>query len=332
MAFRTFVVANPHAGAGQVEREWERIERLLRAKLPEFDYAFTEGPNHATLLTREALREGWEMIVAIGGDGTINEIANGFFEKVEGATDFGLDDYGWIQANEGAALTPINSDAVLGLLPMGTGGDFRRTVGVMGELQENIERLGGDETTPCDIGQLVYIGHDGRIASRCFINIASCGLSGEVDEVVNNMWKGFGGGFSYRAASTWAWFRYGNQPVDLRFDDGEERLGEKYLMVCVANGKYFGSGMHVAPEAEIDDGQFEVVILGDIGKLPSATLMTKIYDAKHFEFAEASRRQARHVQMRAPGDKPVLIDLDGEQPGRLPATFQMHQHALRLKV
>ncbi|MFB6263140.1 MAG: acylglycerol kinase family protein, partial [Bradymonadaceae bacterium] len=79
--YRTFVVANPAASAGEVRRKWDRIERLLRARLPELDTAFTEGPGHATVLTREALRSGWEMVVCVGGDGTINEVVNGFFEK-----------------------------------------------------------------------------------------------------------------------------------------------------------------------------------------------------------------------------------------------------------
>lgn len=330
MALRTFVVANPRAGAGQVEREWDRIERMLRAKLPEFDFAFTEGPNHATLLTREALRDGWEMIVAIGGDGSFNETVNGFFEKV--APDaFDRDDEGFVRKIADDPLVPINPDAVFGMLPMGTGGDFRKSVGVQGDLQENIDRLGGDETRPCDVGLITYIDHDGRLASRVFINIASCGLSGKVDRVVNNMWKGLGGPLSFRVGSSLAWVTWQNQPIVVRLDETQE-ISDRFLMAVVANGQYFGGGMWVAPQARTDDGKFEVVLLRDVGKLESATLMTKIYKARHFDFDTTSRHEAHTVSMIAPGKEPVLIDLDGEQPGRLPALYTMHPAAIRLKV
>lgn len=327
--YRTFIVANPMAGAGQVEREWDRIERMLKVKLPEYDWAFTEGPNHATLLTREALRNGWEMVVAIGGDGTFNEVANGFFEKVD-ARDHFEHTGGWIGRNE-KTIDPINPDALLGMLPMGTGGDFRRTVGLMGELKENIDRLGTSDTRDCDVGQLVYIDHDGKLASRYFINIASAGFSGQVDRAVNNMWKGFGGGISFRVASTLEWFKWSNQPLDIVLDDTDE-FGGDFFIVAVANGEYFGGGMWVAPGADLDDGRFQVVFMRDLSKWNSATLMTKIYQGKHLEFDETFRRDATSVSMRSRGDEPILIDLDGEQPGRLPAFFAIHERALSLKI
>lgn len=329
-AYRTFVVANPRAGAGQVEREWDRIERMLQARLPEIDFAFTEGPNHATLLTREALREGWEMIVTIGGDGTFNETANGFFEKVKDDA-FVRDSDGSIRQVTEQPLVPVNPDAAFGMLPMGTGGDFRKTVGINGELQENIDRLAGDETMDSDIGLLTYIDHDGQLASRAFVNIASCGFSGKVDKVVNNMWKGFGGPASFRIGSTMAWLGWRNQPLEVRLDGGPPIEGD-FFMAVVANGQYFGGGMWVAPQARIDDGSFEVVLLRDISKLESATLMTKIYEGKHFDYEEAFRYEARTVSIVSPGSDPVLIDLDGEQPGRVPALFTMQEQALQLKV
>lgn len=328
--YRTFVVANPRAGAGQVEREWDRIERMLRARLPEIDFAFTEGPNHATLLTREALREGWEMIVTIGGDGTFNEAANGFFEKVD-PDAFDRDDDGFVRQVEDKPLVTINPDAVFGMLPMGTGGDFRKTVGISDDLQENIDRLASDRTQPCDIGLLTFVDHDGRLTNRAFINIASCGFSGKVDHVVNKMWKGLGGPASFRIGSTLAWMTWKNQPLVVRLDDEIEMDGS-FFMAVVANGQYFGGGMWVAPQAALDDGKFEVVLLRDISKLESATLMTKIYEGRHFDYEESFRYEATTVAMSSSGIEPVLIDLDGEQPGRLPALFTMHPNALQLKT
>lgn len=257
-------------------------------------------------------------------------MSNGFFEKVE-ADAFDRDDEGFVRQVSENPLVPINAAAVMGMLPMGTGGDFRKTVGIMGELQENIDRLGGDETAPCDVGLLTYIDHDAKLANRAFINIASAGFSGKVDKVVNNMWKGLGGPASFRIGSTWAWVSWRNQPMVIRLDDVEEISGD-FFMAVVANGQYFGGGMWVAPQAQIDDGKFEVVLLRDISKLESATLMTKIYEGRHFEYEEAFRYEASRVSMLSPGPDPVLIDLDGEQPGRLPAMYSMHPGALHLKV
>lgn len=327
---RAFIVANPKAGAGQVEQEWTRIERLLKAQLSEFDFAFTQGPGHGTVLTREALRAGWEMIVAIGGDGTFNEIANGFFEKPDAEAKFERAEDGFVRRLDDA-LEPILEGAVLGLVPMGTGGDFRRSVGLMGGLEENIARLGGGETRDCDVGQLTFIDHDGKLASRFFINIASAGMGGEVDRVANNMWKGFGGGVSFRIASTRAFMTWKNRQMVVRLDDLDE-VTDHFFNVVVANGEYFGGGMWVAPGAKLDDGSFQVVLLGNLSKWHQATLITKIYKGDHLTLPGVSRRTASQVSVRALDAAPVLLDVDGEQPGRLPALFNNHPRALRLKV
>ena len=328
MSYRTFVVANPRAGAGQVEKEWDQIERLIRASLPECDYAFTEGPNHATLLTREALKDGWEMVVGIGGDGTFNEIANGFFEKPD-SDQFSLDD-GWI-SRTGGRSTVIKEGAILGMIPLGTGGDFRKTVGLMGGLQDTTGRLAGDETRQCDVGLLTFVGHDGAIASRYFVNIASAGIGGEVDKIANTMWKGLGGKLSFSIATTRAFLTWKNRQMDVRLDDVEE-ISQKFNNVVVANGEYFGGGMWVAPGAELDDGKFQVVFLGDLSKMESVRLAQKIYNGRHFDLEGVFRRTASTVSIRTSETVPVLLDVDGEQPGRLPALFELHAHAIQLKV
>ena len=118
--FSTFVVANPAAGAGSVARQWPLIERLLRDRIPELEYAFTEGPGHGTLLAREALHAGWEMVVAVGGDGTLNEVVNGFREQPDPHDCYALDEQGWIN-RLGPAPQVLSDRAVLGIVPLGTG-------------------------------------------------------------------------------------------------------------------------------------------------------------------------------------------------------------------
>jgi len=328
--YRTFVVANPEAAAGRVREEWDLVERLLRAKIPEVDAAFTEGPGHATILTREALRAGWEMIVVVGGDGTLNEVVNGFFEQPAPSENYRRE-VGWIRRDGEVDLEPINEEAVLGVVPMGTGSDFRRTVGLMGGREETVDHLSGRSTRPIDVGQITYLDFDGNLDTRLFVNIASAGFSGSVDQVANNMWKGLGGTASFVLASTRAFLKWQNVDIDVLIGDTVERSGRVFNFV-VANGEYFGGGMWVSPGAQIDDGEFQVVEMGDLTKWEMAALIDKIYRGRHLEYPEVQRFSADHVAAK-PSDPEaeIRIDVDGESPGKLPAFWTNHRRALELK-
>jgi len=328
--YRTFVIANPTAAAGRVEREWDLVERLLRARLPELDAAFTEGPGHATLLAREALRSGWEMIVTVGGDGTLNEVVNGFFEPPDPEQNYRRDE-GWIRRTSETELDPINPDAVLGVVPIGTGGDFRRSVGLMGGIRETIEHMGGRETRPVDLGEMAYVDFDGDVRVRYFLNIASAGFSGSVDQVANEMWKGLGGKLSFALASLRGFAGWKNVEVDAIIDEKVERSGPLFNFV-VANGEFFGGGMWVAPGAQIDDGEFQVVEMGDLSKWEIAWMLDTIYRGRHLRYPNVERYRAECVSARASDpDREVRIDLDGETPGKLPAYWCNHHHAIDLK-
>ncbi|WP_158542719.1 diacylglycerol/lipid kinase family protein [Lujinxingia litoralis] len=328
---RTFVIANPVAGAGQVKEDWPLLERLLRANLPEVDFAFTEGPAHATLLAREALRTGWEMVVAVGGDGTLNEVVNGFYERPEPTTCYALDDEGWVLRRD-LSLQPINPDAVLGLVPIGTGGDFRRSVGLMAGAAEAIERLRGRETRALDLGQVGFLDARGNLATRYFVNIASGGISGVVDAMANSTWKGLGGRASFAVATMRAFAKWKNIEVEVRLDDTSE-LRDRVLNLSVANGEYFGGGMWVAPGAELDDGRLQLIMMGDLSRPQALRMFTDIYKGSHLGHRKVSRHRARQVAVRLVEPSALaLVDLDGEQPGKLPATFNVHHRALQFKA
>ena len=329
--YRTFVIANPTAAAGSVREDWPLIERLLRANLPELDYAFTEGPGHATLLAREALRADWEMIVSVGGDGTLNEVVNGFFSAPKATDHFRHDDDGWLAARD-AEPEPINPDAVLGHLPMGTGGDFRRTLGLMGGVAETVEQLRGRHTRTVDLGEIGYIDHRGRLASRYFINISAGGMSGLVDHYVNTSWKGFGGTTSFVVGTFRAFLQWQNAEMELRIDDTTE-IRDRVLNIIAANGEYFGAGMWIAPGAEVDDGEFQVVLMGDLTKPEMVKIMPKLYSGKHLASPKVSRYRAKKISARPIDvDEPILLDVDGEQPGRMPAMWRLHPGAINFKL
>ena len=332
-SLRTFVIANPTSGSGSVKKEWGAIERALSNTLSEYDFAFTEGPGHATLLAREALRAGWEMVVAVGGDGTLNEVVNGYFEKVSGEDVLSLDAQGWLSVKDAGAMVPINPEAVVGVVPMGTGGDFRRTLGLMGGWPEAIASLGRRDVSAIDVGMLGYTEADGGLAVRTFINISSMGMGGLVDRLANDTWKGLGGQASYAAAVVRAFSRWDNVDVELRIDD-EEVLRQRLIICILANGQYFGGGMWIAPGATLTDGHLQLQVLGDMTKLEAVRMAPSIYSGTHVKHEKVWRRRVRQVAIRSmqgPLGELGLLDMDGEQPGQLPALWSVMPGALRFK-
>ena len=165
-----------------------------------------------------------------------------------------------------------------------------------------------------------------------FANIASFGVSGVVDRLVNESGKKLGGKLSFMFASVRATWSYKNQRVQLVFD-GKERAEISINTVAIANGKFFGGGMKVAPAAELDDGMFEVVSIGDLGMGEVLAMSRKIYKGDHLAMDKVSVRRAKVVE--AEGIEPgavIELDVDGENPGRLPARFEIVPAALYVAV
>jgi diacylglycerol kinase (ATP) len=305
---RTVVIVNPRSQGGAAGRDWPYLADRIRRAVP-FEVAVTDAPGDATRLAREALRGGAERIVALGGDGTINEVMNGFFVDGE----------------------PIAPDAALAVLPYGTGGDFRKTARIPKPVDDAVAVLAADRRRRIDVGCLDHVTPDGGRSRRMFINIASFGMSGVVDRLVNRSKKRFGK-LSFLVATTRGMLRYDNQRVRLSFDgDVAGGLETTINTVAVANGQYFGGGMHVAPDAELDDGQFDVVSIGDVGLADLVLGSRRLYKGTHLTMDHISHRRAAvvHAEPASPGGV-VELDVDGETPGRLPATFTLRPRALSL--
>lgn len=307
---RTVLVVNPQSANGSLGQQWDELSRTIARELA-FEEVHTSSPGDATRLTREALRQGAERVVAIGGDGTISEVVNGFFE-------------------DGA---PINPDAALGVLPFGTGGDFRKTAHLPKDVVRAARVLARGKTRRIDAGLLEHLDRDGAPVSRVFINIASFGISGMVDRYVNETSKRLGGLFSFAVATVRAAARYKNQRVRLVFDDDEASAEELVInTVAVANGRYFGGGMQIAPMAELDDGWFDVVALGDFGFSDFLVNGHHIYTGSHIGMDGVTHRRAKKFYAEPVDAEEVELDVDGETPGILPAAFTMLPGALFLVV
>ncbi|MFT3842649.1 MAG: diacylglycerol kinase family lipid kinase [Myxococcaceae bacterium] len=304
---KTFLVVNPNSANGDTGKRWAELGAKVKQHLPDSEYAFTNAPMHAATLAREALGKGFKCVVAVGGDGTINEVTNGFFDN-------------------GKVIDP---QAVLAVLPRGTGGDFRKTFGWDVDFTAALKRLTTEETRPFDVGKLEYVGLSGKNETRYFANICSFGVSGQVDHEVNRSSKMFGGKLSFMVGSVKALMKYSDRKVRFSLDGGpkEEAL---VTTLAVANGKYFGGGMKVAPDADVSDGTFNVTLWSGYGLKDFALKQGSIYSGEHVKWKGTRLMTCKAIS--AESDEEVLIDCDGEQPGRLPCTMTVLPAAIRLKV
>jgi YegS/Rv2252/BmrU family lipid kinase len=296
---------------GSLGKRWPELSNIVRRELGSFEEAFTKGPNDATRLTREALEDGVELVVAIGGDGTVNEVANGFFDEGK----------------------PVAPSAAMGLLPFGTGGDFRKSLHIPKDMAQSAAILSRGKVQSIDIGNLNFTARGGGQGQRVFANITSFGMSGEVDEQVNAASKRLGGRVTFMLATLKVSVSFKAKRVRLVFDDEDDKAIESTIStVAVANGRYFGGGMMVAPNADLTDGKFDVVALEEMGLGKSILFSRHIYKGSHLNLDSVSSRRAKKVYAESIDGQEVLLDMDGEVPGTLPATFAIMPEALRFIV
>ena len=250
------------------------------------------------------MREGRELVVAAGGDGTISETAAGFFEGGE----------------------PIPTEARFGILPMGTGGDFRRTFGIGIDVAAAAATLLHGRPRRIDCGRVTFTGHDGERQTLPFVNIADAGYGGEVVHRVNSGFK-FGAA-TFTLAALGALLSYRNAPVVVDVDGKRHELNAQ--QVVVANCQYFGGGMRMAPMADPADGLLDVILVGDVGILETLRGLGEVRRGTHLRDGNPkwSIHRARRVEVTS--TSPVRLDVDGEQPGWLPATFEVVPGAITL--
>lgn len=303
------MIVNPKSQGGKLAARWPEIAETLTRAFP-YDSVHTQGTGDATRLAREALKSGAERIVAIGGDGTINEAVNGFFEDGK----------------------PIAPDASLAIVPFGTGGDLRRTLELPVDAAGAARIIAANHRRKVDVGKLQLTGHDGSPMLRMFINIASFGVSGRLDRMVNESGKKLGR-VGYFTKGVRATLTHKNQRVQLRFDGRPgDHVDVTAYVVAVANGKFFGGGMKIAPDAQLDDGVFDITVVGDLSLMQLITgFARQVYSGAHLKTKGISVRRAKVVDAEPVDPKEhVEFDVDGEHLGRLPARFEILPSALWL--
>ena len=303
------LVVNPRAGAGKASKHLPRLLRSLRVAGAKPIVHHTRRPGHATELVRQLLGEGAAGVAVVGGDGTVNEALNGFFDE---------------------AGAPIAPGAWLGPLPCGTGGDFRKTARLPESPEAMARRLVAATPRPIDVGWITFVDHEGRDAHRAFLNVASFGIGGLVDRLVNESPKWIGGRAAFIVGSLRALTRYRSRLVRFQVD-GQDPREARVINVAIANGQYFGGGMHIAPEASLDDGLFDVVSLERQGLAEQLTLARPLYDGTLLQQSGVEFTRGTTIRAEPLEGLAVELDVDGEAPGRLPATFELRSGVLQLR-
>lgn len=300
IAAGTVFLVNPASANGATGRRWpELAHRAARLGL-EGETLLSERPGQLIELARGAVDRGASLVVAVGGDGTLNEVVNGVAGR----------------------------DVELATIPLGTGMDFGRTYGIPTGFEAAVRVARDGETRTIDAGRARYRTWDGAGAERWFANVGSVGMSGAVAQRANGMSKALGGRATFFYALTRVFFEWENTELTVTLDGGARR--GRMHDVIVANGVWHGGGMKLAPGARPDDGVFDVVLIGDVGKVDFLTTAPKLYRGRHVSHPKVEVVRSARVEVTA--DENLPIELEGEQVGTTPATFELVPGALRVRV
>lgn len=301
----TLFVVNPASGNGRTRRRWRTYEAYFRAHLERpFEVALTQGPWHASEIARKAVQAGVRTVVSVGGDGTLNEVVNGY-----------LDGTG----------RPWEPDSQLGVFSVGTGSDFIKTVGETRAIEDVARRLNAGRVRTIDAGRCEFTA-SGAPRSRYFVNVAEFGSGGAVVDRVNRSTKILGGKMSFLLAILRTLPRYRNTHIAYQTDSGPrtEAVVNDFI---VANGRFFGGGLMPAPQADLEDGLLDVVIIGDVDFKTVRKNLGPLREGKHLGLPEIRHFRARDLRIEAAEE---MIDLDGEFVGRRPKRFEVLPKAIRL--
>jgi len=297
------LIINPVAGAGRTAKKWPQVMSLLQSARLRFEHDLTEAPGHARELAKSAAKKGYELVVSVGGDGTINEVVNGLY------------DAGNI------------SDVMLGIIGTGTGSDYIRTIGIPRAYQEACLCLKSPRKFAVDIGVVEYCSGN-QMVKRLFVNFAGLGFDAEIVKATTQKYKTLNSTASYLTGLFTALLFYRNKQVTITLDG--EPTEKKVCAVLVNNGKYGGGGMFAAPDADLTDGLLDVLIIGDLSKPDLLWSLPRVYRGTHLTHPKVTMKRAREIEIHSA--ETMFLQADGELLGGLPARFYILPAALNIAI
>jgi diacylglycerol kinase (ATP) len=328
------LIVNPACGARDSARALPQVLAAAEQVLGEVVVRYTSRRGHARELALAGALEGHPLIVAVGGDGTFSEVANGVLV----AGDREAAAHGGRRADvEGAARAAPAAAPAVGLINVGTGGDFRRSLGIGPDLDACLAALASGRERTVDVGRASFRAPDGDHVEQYFVNVLSAGLGGLVDRYIESMPSFVGGRLGYYLASLCAVLVSRERPVVVRIIwEGEARdLVVPAYLIAICNGRWFGGGMDVAPMASPDDGRLEVLTMTERNRLFLAAKVRKVYTGRHLEEPTVHHYPCQRVELRLEDERAehrFLLDVDGDPLGSLPLTVEVVPGKLRVRV
>ncbi len=304
-----YFIVNPRSGAGRAEKLWPLLSKKIQKIWGKSNFVFTQKPGDAIRQARLACEKGQRLIVAVGGDGTVHELVNGLLQA--GASHI--------------------SNLCLGIISMGSGDDFVRTLNLPKDPLQALSVIQKKKTKKIDVIQVDFLNHKRKKESRYCINLADFGLGGRVMQKVNVSSKFLGSQITYLFHAISTFFTFCPFSVVLETTEKNYHF-HKMIIGLVANGKYFGSGMCVAPEAKLDDGMMDLIMVEKMGIGDFFKMIPPLYKGEKIINESILRLKTRKFYVQPTSAKLVYIELDGEQPGILPASFELIPKALNVCV
>lgn len=332
----TAIIVNPKSASGLTGKNWDSLHLMIKRLFGDnIQVAFTEKTGDGTSFTTNFIKKGFKKIVAIGGDGTINEVANGFFEgdiRIHGNENNNNDNDSFLNQ---AVLKPINSDVVMAVFPCGTRNVLVKSLDLPAEFGECCQNFEACKLQKIDVVSVraTNMEDHSKTAIRIFLNAAEIGIGAEIIDkakkvrnVVNSrLISTMTGLFSTVPA-------YESSLCEISIDDGHENILTKMTMGVIANGKFLGGGFKAAPKANISDGLLDIVILKESSNLEMIENFLNIKDGNYTNEGDVFYRQAKKVAIKSKENRDIPITIDGEPIGILPATFEVLQNALTIRM
>jgi YegS/Rv2252/BmrU family lipid kinase len=302
------IVVNPTAGSGKAGKIamviFQKIKSLSDSVI---NLTFTEKKNDASFITREAIIKGAGMIVAVGGDGTINEVVNGFFKDNE----------------------PLNPFCELGIINCGTGGGYAKTLGIPQKLEQQIELILRPGSINLDLGYIIYQDFSNNTLSRLFVNECQTGIGSKVASVVGKNYKVFGGTLAFGLMATVQAILI--KPVTLELEYDNEPVKKTSLIgLVVGNGIECAGGMKLTPDAKLNDGFFDVLSMHNMSIAQRLLNLSKVYSGKHILSPYFSVKRCKRIKIGS--NQKVTLEADGEVLGYSPFEIINLPSAIRIKA
>lgn len=298
------MIVNPASRAGATQRTWPGLAPRLADAMGRFETRFTAGPRDAIRIAAEGAASGFERLLVAGGDGTASEVVTGVL---------------------GASL---GERTEIGFLPLGSGGDLLRALGIPRDLGLALAMLRKENRRRIDAGRVQWVGDDGARCTSWFVNSASVGMSGLVTRLVTANTKRLGSTGAFLLGTIEGLARYQPAPASVSVD-GEVVHEGPLVLATSSNGRFFGSGMRVAPEAELDDGELDFVIVPGMSKAHLLARLPKLYRGTHVDVPGVQMRRGQEVAIEPLG-RPLRMEADGEPLGTIPFRAQVVPGALQI--